>query len=85
MCKEHIVNVTCLSQQNLLYPKKLKSLCPHSLGFLSKPKSLGCYKDDKISRLLPNYYSIFKSNNSPEHCAYMCLQSGFPYAGVEYS
>ncbi|XP_001604139.2 xylosyltransferase oxt [Nasonia vitripennis] len=85
MCKERIVNVTCLSQQNLLYPTKLQSSCPHSLGFVGVPKSLGCFKDDKISRLLPNYYAVFKTNNSPEHCAYMCLQSGFPYAGVEYS
>ncbi|XP_014225440.1 xylosyltransferase oxt [Trichogramma pretiosum] len=83
-CKEWLVNVTCLSQQNLLYPAELKSSCPHSLGFDTTPKSLGCYKDDKIARLLPNYYSIFKNNNSPKHCAHMCLQSGFPYAGVEY-
>ncbi|XP_058802558.1 xylosyltransferase oxt isoform X3 [Phymastichus coffea] len=85
MCKERIVNVTCLSQQNLLYPTKLQSSCPHSLGFDGTPKSLGCFKDDKMSRLLPNYYAVLKTNNSPEHCAYMCLQSGFPYAGVEYS
>ncbi|XP_011505061.1 PREDICTED: xylosyltransferase oxt [Ceratosolen solmsi marchali] len=85
MCKERIVNVTCLSQQNLLYPIRLQSSCPHSLGFVGIPKSLGCFKDDKISRLLPNYYTVFKTYNSPAHCAYMCLQSGFPYAGVEYS
>lgn len=85
MCKERIVNVTCLSQQNLLYPTKLQSSCPHSLGFAQTPKSLGCFKDDKVSRLLPNYYAALKTDNSPENCAYMCLQSGFPYAGVEYS
>ncbi|KAJ8684173.1 hypothetical protein QAD02_019965 [Eretmocerus hayati] len=84
-CKERIVNVTCLNQQNLLYPTKLQSSCPHSLGFVGTPTSLGCYKDDKISRLLPSYYAIFKSNNSPELCASVCLQSGFPFAGVEYS
>ncbi|XP_014216073.1 xylosyltransferase oxt [Copidosoma floridanum] len=85
MCKERIVNVTCLSQQNLLYPTKLQSSCPHSLGFTGAPRSLGCFRDDKLSRLLPHYYTVFKTNNSPEHCAHMCLQSGYSYAGVEYS
>lgn len=85
MCKEHIVNVTCLSQQNLLYPNVLQSTCPHSYGFTGSPKSLGCFRDNKMSRLLPSYYSVFKNSNSPEQCAYLCLQSGFPYAGVQYS
>ncbi|XP_032689353.1 xylosyltransferase oxt isoform X2 [Odontomachus brunneus] len=49
------------------------------------PTSLGCFKDDKALRILSSYYHIFKGNNSPERCAYMCLQSGYPYAGTEYS
>lgn len=84
-CKQRIVNVTCLSQQGVLYPERVQSLCPHSPGFIGMPKNLGCYKDDKTLRVLSGYYHIFKGNNTPEHCAYMCLQSGFPYAGTEYS
>ncbi|XP_015587358.1 xylosyltransferase oxt [Cephus cinctus] len=84
-CKQRIVNVTCLSQQGLLYPEKLQSWCPHSLGFSVMPKSLGCFTDDKTPKLLSGYYAVFKGNNSPDRCAYVCLQSGYPYAGVEYS
>lgn len=85
MCKQRIVNVTCLSQQGLLYPERIQSLCSHSLGFSNKPVNLGCFQDDKTLRVLSGYYHIFKGNNSPERCAFMCLQSGYPYAGTEYS
>lgn len=84
-CKQRIVNATCLSQQGLLYPERLYSLCPHSVGFKNSPDSLGCFKDDKTVRVLPGYYAIYKANNSPELCAFMCLQSGYLYAGIEYS
>lgn len=84
-CKQRIVNVTCLSQQGLLYPERVQSLCPHSRGFTGMPANLGCFKDDKALRILSSYYHIFKGNNTPERCAFLCLQSGFPYAGTEYS
>ncbi|XP_012268134.2 xylosyltransferase oxt [Athalia rosae] len=84
-CKQHIANVTCLSQQGTLYPKSLKSSCQHSPGFVHKPKNLGCFKDDKTLKVLTGYYAIYKSENSPEYCASMCLQSGYVYSGVEYS
>ncbi|XP_044597603.1 xylosyltransferase oxt isoform X3 [Cotesia glomerata] len=84
-CKEIIVNVSCLSQQGELYPDRLFSSCPHSLGFIRTPKNLGCFKDDKILRILSDYYIALKTNNSPENCAFLCLQSGYPYAGTEYS
>lgn len=84
-CKQRIVNVTCLNQQGLLYPERVQSLCPHSSGFTGMPVNLGCFKDDKTLRALSGYYHVFKGNNTPERCAYMCLQSGFPYAGTEYS
>ena len=85
ICKQRILNVTCLSQQGLLYPKTLKSSCQHSLGFTGIPKNIGCFKDDKTFRVLTGYYTIYKGNNSPQRCAYVCLQSGYPYAGTEYS
>ncbi|CAK9813203.1 Xylosyltransferase oxt [Anthophora plagiata] len=53
--------------------------------FIDQPVSLGCFKDDKTLRILPGYYHVFKGNNSPEHCAFLCLQSGYLYAGTEYS
>lgn len=85
VCKQRIVNVTCLNQQGLLYPERIQSLCPHSPGFMDKPVSLGCFKDDKTLRILSGYYHVFKGNNSPERCAFLCLQSGYLYAGTEYS
>ncbi|XP_076766039.1 xylosyltransferase oxt isoform X1 [Xylocopa sonorina] len=85
VCKQRIVNVTCLNQQGLLYPERIQSLCPHSPGFVDKPVSLGCFKDDKTLRILSGYYHVFKGNNSPKHCAFLCLQSGYLYAGTEYS
>ncbi|XP_026671974.1 xylosyltransferase oxt isoform X2 [Ceratina calcarata] len=85
VCKQYIVNVTCLNQQGLLYPERIQSLCPHSPGFIDKPVSLGCFKDDKTLRILSGYYHVFKGNNSPERCAFLCMQSGYLYAGTEYS
>ncbi|CAK9821316.1 Xylosyltransferase oxt [Anthophora retusa] len=72
-------------EAGLLYPEKIQSLCPHSPGFIDQPDSLGCFKDDKTLRILPGYYHVFKGNNSPERCAFLCLQSGYLYAGTEYS
>ncbi|XP_066992776.2 xylosyltransferase oxt [Anabrus simplex] len=82
-CKQEIVNITCLIQQNQLYPQHLPNSCP-SLGYTAG-KSLGCYRDEKTFRLLSGYYANLKTTNSPQHCINMCLQSGFPYAGVQYS
>lgn len=82
-CKQEIANVTCLIKQGLLYPKQLPNHCP-SEGFV-QGKSLGCFKDDKTYRLLSGYYGTNKKLNSPESCIRLCLQSGFPYAGVQYS
>lgn len=82
-CKQEIVNVTCLAQKGLLYPKKLPNYCPN-LG-LTTGKSLGCFKDEKNYRILNGYFLNLQNNNSPESCIALCLQSGYPYAGVEHS
>nr|CAI5851663.1 unnamed protein product [Callosobruchus analis] len=82
-CKQLISNITCLSNDGNLYPKELKGTCP-SKG-LSTGKQLGCFKDEKNYRLLSGYFGINKKSNSPHYCIKLCLQSGFPYAGVEYS
>lgn len=82
-CKQELVNVTCLAQRGLLYPRSLPNHCPGE--GLVRGKSLGCFKDEKNYRILNGYYANLKTNNSPEHCIQMCLQSGYPYAGVQYS
>lgn len=81
-CKQFIANITCLSYIKKLYPNELKSECPAN-GFATG-KQLGCFKDEKNFRLLNGYYGINK-NNSPYNCIKLCLQSGFQYAGVQYS
>lgn len=82
-CKQEIANVTCLIKKGLLYPKSLPSFCPNN--DLESGKSLGCFKDEKNFRLLSGYYGNNKNDNSPEFCIRLCLQSGFVYAGVQYS
>lgn len=52
---------------------------------LTAGKSLGCFQDEKNLRTLNGYSVSLKTTNSPELCINLCLQSGFPYAGVEYS
>lgn len=82
-CKQEISNITCLIQNRLLYPKTLPNYCP-SEGY-EHGKSLGCFKDEKNYRLLNGYYGNHENTNSPDYCMRLCLQSGFPYAGVQYS
>lgn len=82
-CKQEIANITCLIKQGMLYPRKLPNYCPNNSFF--EEKSLGCFKDEKDYRLLSGYYGTNKNSNSPEYCIRLCIQSGFPYAGVQYS
>lgn len=82
-CKEHIIDVACQIRANKFYPAKLPNSCP--CGNYIANRSLGCYKDDKKHRLLPSFYTNFKETNSPKKCIQMCLQSGYLYAGVQYS
>lgn len=82
-CKEHIIDVACQIKSNTFYPEHLPNTCPS--GNYIANRSLGCFKDDKKHRLLPGFYSNFKETNSPKKCIQMCLQSGYLYAGVQYS
>jgi protein xylosyltransferase len=82
-CKEHIIDVACQIKSNTFYPSHLPNTCPS--GNYIANRSLGCYKDDKKHRLLPGFYTNFKETNSPKKCIQMCLQSGYLYAGVQYS
>lgn len=82
-CKEIIANTTCAIQSGTFYPQSLPNYCPHEP--YDKDKPLGCYKDDKKFRTLSGYYINFKSTNTPIKCIQLCLQSGFVYAGLQYS
>lgn len=82
-CKQLISNITCLSLTGKLYPSELKGSCP-AKDFVAG-RELGCFKDDKNYRLLVGYVGTYKKENSPKFCRQVCLQSGFPYAGVQYS
>ncbi|XP_058054885.1 xylosyltransferase oxt [Anopheles bellator] len=81
-CKARIVQVACEIQEGTFYPRRLSNYCPR--GDHSPNRALGCFRDEKDFRLLAGYYSTFKSNNSPEKCIRLCLQSGYPFAGVQY-
>lgn len=82
-CKQLIANTTCLIKQGLLYPASVPNFCANN--DLEPEKSLGCYQDEKSYRILSGYYINYKNTNSPKTCIRLCLQSGFPYAGVQYS
>lgn len=81
-CKQLISNIMCLSLAGKLYPVELKGSCP-AKDYVAG-RELGCFKDDKNYRLLTGYVGTYKKENSPKFCRQVCLQSGFPYAGVQY-
>lgn len=83
LCKETIVNVTCAIEQNRFYAEHLPNYCPG--GGHVPNRELGCYRDDKKQRLLSGYYSNLKAQNTPQRCIQLCLQSGFVFAGMQYS
>lgn len=82
-CKELIANTTCAIQSGTFYPTELPNYCPHEP--YQPSRALGCFKDDKKFRTLSGYYINFKTANTPAKCIQLCLQSGFVYAGVQYS
>lgn len=51
---------------------------------ISDTKELGCYRDNRETKLLPGYKTTLVFTNSHSACKDICLQSGFVYAGVEY-
>lgn len=83
-CKELIVNVTCEIKEGVLYPKTLPNTCPSGGNYIAN-RSLGCFKDEKKNRLLSNFYANYKETNSPKKCIQTCLQSGYLFAGLQYS
>lgn len=83
ICRRQILDVACSIKNGQLYPKWLPSSCPK--GGQQTNRYVGCYKDTHDDRLLTGYFSVLKSNNTPRKCIHICLQSGFMYAGTQYS
>lgn len=83
-CKEFIVDVACEIKAEKLYPKTLPNTCPGGGNYIAN-RSIGCFKDEKKNRLLSNYYANYKETNSPKKCIQTCLQSGYLFAGLQYS
>ncbi|XP_049874059.1 xylosyltransferase oxt [Pectinophora gossypiella] len=81
-CKQQILNKTCLIQDGHFYPKELPNSC--LAEGMAHGKHLGCYVDEKKLRLLSSFYGNYASTNSPVACLDICVQAGFPYAGVQY-
>lgn len=82
-CKQTIANITCAIQAGTFYSSVLPNYCPNE-SFIAN-RALGCFRDEKKFRILSGYYTNFKTLNTPAKCIQMCLQSGFLYAGVQYS
>ncbi|KAH8278229.1 hypothetical protein KR044_002927 [Drosophila immigrans] len=82
-CRQHIAQIACEIQAGRFYATQLQSSCP--AGNHTANVALGCYRDEKDSRLLGGYFTSLKTFNSPSGCVELCLQSGYPYAGVQYA
>jgi protein xylosyltransferase len=82
-CKRQIVDTVCNVQRGTFYPRSLPNSCPS--GNFTANRPLGCYKDEKNFRVLSSYFVNFKVSNTPQKCIQLCLQSGFQYAGLQYS
>lgn len=84
-CRKHIMDVACAiqNQTNPFYPRWLPSSCPS--GNHVPNRYIGCFRDQQDERLLSGYLALHKSNNTPRKCIQLCLQSGFLFAGTQYS
>lgn len=82
-CRKHIIDVACAIQNQTFYPRWLPNTCPS--GNHTPNRYLGCFRDQQDERLLNGYLAVHKSNNTPRKCLQVCLQSGFVYAGTQYS
>lgn len=81
-CKRLISDITCEIQDGTFYPDKLPNSCPNK-GY-NYGKYWGCYQDEKKFRILSSFYGNYPNTNSPDLCINICIQAGFPYAGVQY-
>ncbi|XP_054155244.1 xylosyltransferase oxt-like [Oppia nitens] len=81
-CKQRLADITCSTITAQLYPQSLPRYCPLKDGKYGD--YLGCFSDNSKPRVL-NGYRIKFSDNSPDKCLTICLQSGFTFAGLKAS
>lgn len=81
-CKLQIVNKTCLIQSGNFYPNELPNNC--LAEGMKYGRHLGCYVDEKKLRLLSSFYGNYANSNTVTACLDICVQAGYPYAGVQY-
>lgn len=82
-CKKHIIDIACAIQNGTFYPKWLPSNCPNGKRLANR--YLGCFRDQQDERILNGYFVVQKWTNTPRKCIQVCLQSGYVYAGIQYS
>jgi len=81
-CKNGIIQVFCMQQKGLLYPKQLPRYCKSSVN--SSNQYMGCFQDDMKSRIFSGFVTEMSDRNSPSACINYCLRIGFSLAGLQY-
>ena len=83
-CQNIIMKTSCANEADMLYPIKLKSLCPANVDERNRRHYLGCFKDSFHSPLLQGAYFKLKAGYVVNECNELCLKIGFTYAGVKH-
>lgn len=81
-CKNGIIQVFCMQQKGLLYPKQLPRYCQSTAN--NSNQYLGCFQDDMKSRIFSGFVTEMSEKNSPSACINYCLRIGFSLAGLQY-
>jgi len=81
-CKNGIIQVFCMHQKGLLYPLQLPRYCP--LAMNGSKQYLGCFQDERKSRIFSGFVTETSETNSPSACVNYCLRIGFSLAGLQY-
>ena len=84
-CRQQIVDVACLNDQGLLYPKKLPNLCPYLKRAETKGQYVGCFQDSFTERLFSGSVHKFPDTNEKELCLKTCYDAGFRYSGLQFA
>lgn len=81
-CKNGIIQVYCLHQKKMLYPLHLPRYCPSTVN--SSKQYLGCFQDDRKSRIFDGFVTELSESNAPTACITYCLRIGFTFAGLQF-
>ena len=80
-CKQLLKDVACSYHSGTLYPKEIQPTC----DFEQKVKYLGCYQENRHTRILNGTHQALKNAMTPYDCVNYCHEHGFAYAGVQWS